>query len=138
MTNSYNDIHNSKAIFIIGGNPAEAHPVSLLHVLKAKEENNAPLIVCDPRFTRTAAHADEYVRFRPGTDVALIWGILWHIFENEWEDKEFIRSRVWGHGPDSRGSRQVDAGRGRARHGHAGLSTEAALHGRSPTTVRAP
>src|SRR6056297_2305771 len=96
MTNSYNDIHNSQAIFIIGGNPAEAHPVSLLHVLKAKEQNNAPLIVCDPRFTRTAAHADEYVRFRPGTDVALVWGLLWHIFENGWEDKEFIRTRVWG------------------------------------------
>ncbi|MGR3756650.1 MAG: molybdopterin-dependent oxidoreductase, partial [Tranquillimonas sp.] len=69
MTNSYNDIHNSKAIFLIGGNPAEAHPVSLLHLLRAKEQNNAPLIVCDPRFTRTAAHADEYVRFRPGSDV---------------------------------------------------------------------
>ncbi len=96
MTNSYNDIHNSRAIFIIGGNPAEAHPVSLLHVLRAKEQNNAPLIVCDPRFTRTAAHADEYVRFRPGSDVALIWGILYHIFENGWEDKEFIRTRVWG------------------------------------------
>ncbi len=96
MTNSYNDIHNSKAIFLIGGNPAEAHPVSLLHMLKAKEENNAPFIVCDPRFTRTAAHADEYVRFRPGSDVALVWGILWHIFENGWEDKEFIRTRVWG------------------------------------------
>jgi len=96
MTNSYNDIHNSRAIFIIGGNPAEAHPVSLLHVLRAKEQNNAPVIVCDPRFTRTAAHADEYVRFRPGSDVALVWGILWHIFENGWEDKEFIRTRVWG------------------------------------------
>ncbi len=96
MTNSFNDIQNSRAIFIIGGNPAEAHPVSLLHLLKAKEQNNAPLIVCDPRFTRTAAHADEYVRFRPGTDVALIWGILWHIFQNGWEDKEFIRQRVWG------------------------------------------
>ncbi|MEH6727159.1 MAG: molybdopterin-dependent oxidoreductase, partial [Hyphomicrobiales bacterium] len=96
MTNSYNDMHNSKAIFIIGGNPAEAHPVSLLHILRAKEQNNAPLIVCDPRFTRTAAHADEYVRFRPGSDVGLIWGLLWHIFENGWEDKEFIRTRVWG------------------------------------------
>jgi formate dehydrogenase major subunit len=96
MTNSYNDIHKSKAIFLIGGNPAEAHPVSLLHVLKAKEENNAPLIVCDPRFTRTAAHADEFVRFRPGSDVALVWGILWHIFENGWEDREFIRTRVYG------------------------------------------
>ncbi|MEP2639723.1 formate dehydrogenase subunit alpha [Roseobacter sp.] len=96
MTNSYNDMHNSKAMFVIGGNPAEAHPVSLLHMLKAKEQNNAPLIVCDPRFTRTAAHADEYVRFRPGTDVALVWGILYHIFENGWEDQEFIRTRVWG------------------------------------------
>ena len=41
-------------IFLIGGNPAEAHPVSLLHLMKAKEQNNAPMIVCDPRFTRTA------------------------------------------------------------------------------------
>jgi formate dehydrogenase major subunit len=96
MTNSYNDIQNSKAIFLIGGNPAEAHPVSLQFLLKAKEQNNAPLIVCDPRFTRTAAHATEYVRFRPGTDIALIWGILWHIFENGWEDKDFIAKRVWG------------------------------------------
>ncbi len=96
MTNSYNDIHNSRAIFLIGGNPAEAHPVSVMHLLKAKEQNNAPLIVCDPRFTRTAAHATEYVRMRPGTDVALIWGILWHVFDNGWEDKEFIRTRIWG------------------------------------------
>ncbi len=53
MTNSYNDIHNSKAMLIIGGNPAEAHPVSLVHLMRAKERNNAPLIVIDPRFTRT-------------------------------------------------------------------------------------
>ncbi|MBC7906155.1 MAG: formate dehydrogenase subunit alpha, partial [Rhodospirillaceae bacterium] len=96
MTNSYNDIHNSKAIFMIGSNAAEAHPVAMLHILKAKETNNAPLIVCDPRFTRTAAHADEYVRLRPGTDVPLVWGILYHLLENGWEDKEFIRKRVWG------------------------------------------
>jgi len=96
MTNSFNDIHNSRAMFLIGSNPSEAHPVAMQHILKAKEQNNAPLIVCDPRFTRTAAHADEFVRFRPGTDVALIWGILWHVFENGWEDKDFIRSRVWG------------------------------------------
>ncbi|MCG7867337.1 MAG: molybdopterin-dependent oxidoreductase, partial [Candidatus Thiodiazotropha taylori] len=96
MTNSYNDIHNSQAILIIGGNPAEAHPVSLQHVFKAKEENNAPLIVIDPRFTRTAAHADLFLRLRPGTDVPLIWGMLYHIFKNGWEDKEFIRQRVYG------------------------------------------
>jgi len=49
MTNTYNDIHNSKAIQIIGGNPAEAHPVSLQHVFRGKERNKAPLIVIDPR-----------------------------------------------------------------------------------------
>ncbi|MES9991604.1 MAG: formate dehydrogenase subunit alpha [Candidatus Thiodiazotropha sp.] len=96
MTNSYNDIHNSKSILIIGGNPAEAHPVSLQHVFKAKEQNNAQLIVIDPRFTRTAAHANQFLRLRPGTDVAVIWGMLWHIFKNGWEDKEFIRQRVYG------------------------------------------
>ena len=96
MTNSYNDMHNSRAMILIGSNPAEAHPVAVQHILKAKEQNNAPLIVCDPRFTRTAAHANEFVRFRPGSDVALVWGMLWHIFENGWEDKEFIRRRVWG------------------------------------------
>ncbi len=96
MTNSYNDIHNSKAIFLIGGNPAEAHPVSLMHLMKAKEQNNCTLIVADPRFTRTAAHADEYMRQRPGTDVPLVWGLLNQIFENGWDDKDYIRRRVWG------------------------------------------
>jgi formate dehydrogenase major subunit len=96
MTNSYNDIHNSKAILIIGGNPAEAHPVSLQHVLHGKEVNHAHMIVVDPRFTRTAAHATEYVRIRPGTDIPFVWGLLWHIFENGWEDKDYIRQRVHG------------------------------------------
>jgi len=96
MTNSYNDIQKSRAMFFIGSNAAEAHPVAMLHVLKAKEQNNAPLIVADPRFTRTAAKADEYIRFRPGTDVPLIWGILWHVLENGWEDKDYIAKRVYG------------------------------------------
>ncbi|MCA1940695.1 MAG: formate dehydrogenase subunit alpha, partial [Caenispirillum bisanense] len=96
MTNSYNDIHNSKLIFLIGGNPAEAHPVAMQHMLHAKEKTKAKFIVADPRFTRTAARADEYMRFRPGTDVALIWGILWHVLDNGWEDKEYLRRRVYG------------------------------------------
>jgi formate dehydrogenase major subunit len=96
QTNSYNDIRNSKTMIIMGGNPAEAHPVSLQHVLSGKEKNRANLIVIDPRYTRTAAHATEYVRMRPGTDIPIIWGMLWHIFQNGWEDKEFIRQRVYG------------------------------------------
>lgn len=96
QTNSYNDIRNSRTMIIMGGNPAEAHPVSLQHVLTGKELNRANLIVIDPRMTRTAAHATEYVRIRPGTDIPVIWGILWHVFKNGWEDKDFIASRVYG------------------------------------------
>jgi formate dehydrogenase major subunit len=95
MTNSFNDIHNAKAILIIGGNPAEAHPISMQHIFRAKERG-APIIVIDPRFTRTAAHANQHIKLRPGTDVPLIWGILWHIFENKWEDHSFIEQRVYG------------------------------------------
>ena len=94
MTNSFNDIHNSKVIFLLGGNPAEAHPVSMLHLLHAKE-SGAKLIVVDPRFTRTAAHADEYVRIRSGTDVAFLWGVLREILVNGWEDKDYIANRVF-------------------------------------------
>ena len=96
MTNSYNDIRNSKTMIIMGGNPAEAHPVSLQHLLAGKELNRANVIVIDPRFTRTAAHATEYVRMRPGTDIPVIYGMLWHIFQNGWEDKKFIAERVYG------------------------------------------
>lgn len=96
MTNSFNDIRNSKTMLIMGGNPAEAHPVSLQHLLEGKELNKANFIVIDPRMTRTAAHATEYVRIRPGTDIPVLWGILWHVFKNGWEDKEFIKQRVYG------------------------------------------
>ncbi len=96
MTNSFNDIRNAKTLIIMGGNPAEAHPVSLQHLLEGKELNNANFIVIDPRLTRTAAHANEYVRIRPGTDIPVLMGMMWHIFNNGWEDKEFIRQRVYG------------------------------------------
>lgn len=96
MTNSLNDMHNCKSILFIGSNAAEAHPVAMQHILIAKERNSCQIVVADPRRTRTAAKADYYVSLRPGSDVAFIWGILYHIFKNNWEDKEFIRQRVWG------------------------------------------
>ena len=94
MTNSYNDMHNCKAMLFVGSNAAEAHPVAMQHILRAKE-NGAKMIVVDPRYTRTAAHADIFGRLRPGTDVPFIYGLLWHIFKNGWEDKEYIKARVW-------------------------------------------
>ncbi|MDQ6621574.1 MAG: formate dehydrogenase subunit alpha [Pseudomonadota bacterium] len=95
MTNSYNDLANTKCAMYIGSNAAEAHPVSMLHMLHAKE-TGARLIVVDPRFTRTAAKADEYVRIRSGTDIPFLFGMLYHIFKNGWEDKQYINDRVYG------------------------------------------
>lgn len=95
MTNSYNDMQNSRAALYIGSNAAEAHPVSMLHMLHAKE-TGCKMIVVDPRFTRTAAKADEYVRIRSGTDIAFLFGVLHHVFKNGWEDKKYIEDRVYG------------------------------------------
>lgn len=95
MTNSYNDMQNSKCALYIGSNAAEAHPVSLLHMLHAKE-TGTKMIVADPRFTRTAAKADEYVRIRSGSDIPFLFGVLHHIFKNGWEDKQYIKDRVYG------------------------------------------
>ena len=95
MTNSYNDMQNSQCALYIGSNAAEAHPVSMLHMLHAKE-NGCKMIVVDPRFTRTAAKADEYVRIRSGTDIPFLFGLLHHIFKNGWEDKQYVNDRVYG------------------------------------------
>jgi formate dehydrogenase major subunit len=64
-------------------------------MLHAKE-TGAKMVVVDPRFTRTAAKADYYVRIRSGTDVAFIFGMLYHIFKNNWQDDKYIHDRVYG------------------------------------------
>ena len=109
MTNSYNDIRNAKTIMVMGGNPAVAHPVSLQHVLEGKELNRANMIVIDPRMTRTAAHATEYVRVRPGTHIPTIYGMLWHIFQQRLGGQGIHPpTRLWARrGPQ--GGRQVAA-----------------------------
>ncbi|MFO0115775.1 MAG: formate dehydrogenase subunit alpha [Betaproteobacteria bacterium] len=95
MTNSYNDMQNAKCAMYIGSNAAEAHPVSMLHMLHAKE-TGAKMIVVDPRFTRTAAKADQFVRIRSGSDIPFLFGMLYHIFNNGWEDKKYLNDRVFG------------------------------------------
>ena len=62
MTNSYNDIRNAKTIMVMGGNPAEAHPVSLQHILEGKELNRANMIVIDPPQARGVRGRPRLVR----------------------------------------------------------------------------
>ncbi len=95
MTNHFGDVRaNSKVIFCVGANPAVANPIGFRHMLQAKD-NGAKLIVVDPIYTKSAAKADYYVRFRPGTDIALAYGMLHLIFKNGWEDKEMIKTRAY-------------------------------------------
>jgi formate dehydrogenase major subunit len=96
MTNSLGDIQNAKAIIIFGANPAVNHPVGFQHFLKAKERNNAQIIVVDPVYTKTAAKADHYCQIRPGTDIPFMYGMLNLIFKNGWHDESFIKDRVYG------------------------------------------
>ncbi|RXK00269.1 formate dehydrogenase [Arcobacter sp. CECT 8986] len=96
MTNSLGDIQNAKSIIIFGANPAVNHPVGFGHFLKAKERNNAKIIVIDPIFTKTAAKADYFCQIRPGTDIPFMYGMLNIIFKNGWHDDNFIDDRVYG------------------------------------------
>lgn len=96
MTNHLGDMMFSKYIIIIGANPAVNHPVSMVHFLRAKEAG-AKLVCVDPRFTKTAAKCDEYVRIRSGTDIAFAYGLLHHIIKNKLYDEKYLQDRVYGY-----------------------------------------
>ncbi|MGA2939016.1 MAG: molybdopterin-dependent oxidoreductase, partial [Syntrophobacteraceae bacterium] len=89
MTNHWNDLANSDCILIVGCNPAENHPIGFRWVSKAMDKG-AKLIVVDPRFTRSAAKADLYVKLRPGTDIALFNGLCNHVIKNEFFHREYL------------------------------------------------
>ena len=94
MTNPMDDIaNNSKAIFIIGSNTTEQHPVFGYQLRQAVLQRGAQIVVADPRKIDIVDFAVLHLQHRPGTDIALINGLMHIILENGWEDKEFIESR---------------------------------------------
>jgi anaerobic selenocysteine-containing dehydrogenase len=90
MTNDWVDIRNSDCILVIGGNPAENHPASILWVNKAREQG-AKLIVVDPRFNRTAAVADFYAPLRSGTDIVFLGGLIYYTLQNRLYNEEYVK-----------------------------------------------
>lgn len=92
---SYTDFDCTNLFFVIGSNMADCHPILFLRMadrLKA----GAKLIVVDPRRTTTAERADLYLAIRPGTDLALLNGILHLLVENGAIDREFIAEHTEG------------------------------------------
>ncbi|MCT8338342.1 formate dehydrogenase subunit alpha [Methanoculleus sp. Afa-1] len=94
-TNPFEDVKNADVIFMIGANSVEAHPLAARRVLQAKKAGKK-VIVCDPRYTPTARLADEYVRYNPSTNIALINSIMYWIIQENLHDKEFIEKRTSG------------------------------------------
>nr|WP_306803455.1 formate dehydrogenase-N subunit alpha [Providencia sp. PROV266] len=91
MTNHWVDIKNADVIIVMGGNAAEAHPVGFRWAIEAKNNNDATLIVIDPRFTRTASVADHYVPIRSGTDITFLSGVLLYLIENNKINAEYVQ-----------------------------------------------
>jgi formate dehydrogenase major subunit len=110
MTNHWIDLKNADVILVMGGNPAENHPISMKWIMKAKE-NGAKLIVVDPRFTRTAAKADIFASLRSGTDIAFLGGMINYILEGNLYFREYVvnyTNASYLVNPDFKGPRDLD------------------------------
>jgi len=80
QTQHFADLGYISVYLILGGNPGEAHPVSMHRVVEAQERGTLTLVVVDPKLGRTAAKADLFAFHRPGTDIAVIYYILHYAF----------------------------------------------------------
>ncbi len=92
MTNSIDEIRSSACIFAIGTNTTAAHPIIALEIIKAAR-NGAKLIVANPRKIDLCRHADIFIQHRPGTDVALLMGMMRVIIDENLHDSVFIEER---------------------------------------------
>lgn len=96
MTNSISEIRNAECIFVIGSNTSENHPVISLEVKAAVRQRKAKLIVADPRRIDLVDDASLWLQQKPGTDVALINGMLNAILSRGWLNKAFVDERTEG------------------------------------------
>jgi len=95
MTNSVADLEQADAIFVIGSNTTECHPV-IGAAIKRAARRGARLIVADPRAIELTDYADLHLRQRPGTDVALLNGLARVILQEGLADEDFIAQRTEG------------------------------------------
>ncbi len=97
MSNSMGDIAaEAQAVFLIGANVTEQHPVFGTMLRRAVLRRGLQIVVADPRATDITEFAALHLRQRPGTDVALLNGLMHCILKNGWQDQEFIDARCEG------------------------------------------
>ncbi|MEC5406822.1 bifunctional nitrate reductase/sulfite reductase flavoprotein subunit alpha [Paraburkholderia sp. MPAMCS5] len=92
---SYDDIDHADLFFVIGANMADCHPILFLRMMD-RVKAGAKLIVVDPRRNATAEKADLFLQIKPGTDLALLNGLLHLLHENGHTDAAFIAEATEG------------------------------------------
>jgi formate dehydrogenase alpha subunit len=97
MTNTFDDIaKKAECLFIIGSNTTEQHPVFGMQLRQAVKQRGVPLIVADPRRTPITDYATIHLRHRPGTDTALLNGLMHVLIAEDLYDHDFVASRTEG------------------------------------------
>lgn len=91
MTNGWTDVANTDVVLVMGGNPAENHPVGFRFVMEAKRNRKAKLVCIDPRFNRTAALSDCYVPIRAGSDIAYLGGLIHYALSRKLYQADYVR-----------------------------------------------
>jgi sulfite reductase (NADPH) flavoprotein alpha-component len=92
---SYQDIDRLDCALVIGANMADCHPILFLRLLD-RQKQGAKIIVVDPRRTTTAEKADLFLQIKPGTDLALLNGLLRLLWDNGHADEKFIAQYTEG------------------------------------------
>ena len=94
MTNSIDEIEGADVIFVIGSNTTEQHPLIARRILRTVRERRAKLIVADPRAIDLTGFATIHMSQKPGTDIAMLNGMMNVIISENLIDQEFIGSRT--------------------------------------------
>jgi formate dehydrogenase alpha subunit len=89
MTNSISEIKDAACILLIGSNPSTGHPVISLEIKKAVR-NSGRLIIANPREIELCKYADIWLRLHPGSDVALLMGMMRVILDENLADLTFV------------------------------------------------
>lgn len=95
MTNSIDEISDSNCILAIGTNTTSTHPIIGIEIIKASK-SGSKLIVVNPQEIDLCKHADLFLQTKPGSDVALIMGMIRVILDEGLYDEEYINHRCQG------------------------------------------
>ncbi|BAD78505.1 ferredoxin-nitrate reductase [Synechococcus elongatus PCC 6301] len=92
----YEDLDLADCLLIVGSNTAECHPILFNRYRKRHKQGGTNLIVVDPRCTPTAEVADLHLALKPGSDVALLNGLGWLLYQMGYVKKDFIANQTEG------------------------------------------